>query len=87
MTLTIRDEEIESMAERLRAATNAGSVEDVVRQALENEMAKYQAEPKPKTLEERRAFLKAFRAELAATAHRNASFDMKRFSDELWGET
>ena len=86
MTLTIRDKEIESMAERLRAATNAASVEDVVRRALRNELAKTEAEPMAVSVEDRRACLKAFRADLAANAQRNAPFDMKAFSDELWGD-
>jgi hypothetical protein len=86
MTLTIRDEEIESMAERLRAATNAGSVEDVVRQALQNEMAKYQAEPKLKTEGEIRAVIQAARQRAIAEGRNKVRFDMKAFSDELWGD-
>lgn len=86
MTLTIRDDEIETMAEQLKAATNAASVEDVVRQALREALAKTEAEPRPKTPEEKGAFLDALRARLKAEGHKRVPFDMKSFSDELWGD-
>jgi antitoxin VapB len=86
MTLTIRDAEIEELAERLRAATNAGSVEEAVRRALESQLMLHGPEPTPKTPEERRAAIDALRAWVNAPGGTGKTFDMKSFSDELWGE-
>ena len=86
MTLTIRDKEIESMAERLRAATNAASVEDVVRRALRNEMLREESQPAPKTPEEIRAVIQEARKRAIREGRNMVPFDMKSFSDELWGD-
>lgn len=86
MTLTIHDDEIETMAEQLRAATNAGSSEDAIRAALREALLRSAAEPAPKTPEEIRAVIRAARQRAIAEGRNKVPFDMKSFSDELWGD-
>ncbi len=79
MPLYIRDDAVDVLAERVQRATGARTKTEAVRAALENELARVEAEM---PLRQRLA-----RSLALADAMGDApgDFDMKRFTDEMWG--
>ncbi|TDR89752.1 antitoxin VapB [Enterovirga rhinocerotis] len=80
MALFIRDEAVTALAEEVRRLTHARTKTEVVRQALEARLAEIrQSMP----LKERLARSKALADVIGPN---DPTFDMKRHSDEMWGE-
>lgn len=80
MPLFIRDDEVAEMAEELVKLTKARSKTEVVRTALRHELERAR-EAVP--LIDRIALIQE-RATLLGLP--NHDFDMKRFTDEMWGD-
>jgi len=80
MPLYIRDDTVDVLAERVQRATGARTKTDAVKTALENELARIEAD---RPLRQRLA-----RSLALADAMGDApgDFDMKSFTDEMWGE-
>ena len=80
MSLYIRDDQVDALAERLRAETGARTKTQAVCAALQHELERVNAK---KSFAERNA-------EAFALADRirppNPDFDEKRFMDEMWGK-
>ena len=79
MTLQIRNPRVELLARRL-AAMRQTSLTGAVLEALENEIKRGGARM---TFEERNAGVMAMADALGAS---DPAFDMKSFSDEMWGD-
>jgi antitoxin VapB len=80
MALFIRDPEVDALAEELRKLTRAKTKTEAVRRALQAQLA-----------EKRRALpltdrLARSRALADAMGPSDPGFDMKTFTDEMWGE-
>ena len=79
MALFIRDEGVEALVVKLQAATRAKTKIEAVRQALEHELQRVR-DKQPAS--ERAA---ASIAIARTMGHGGGSFDMKSFTDEMWG--
>ncbi len=79
MALFIRDARVEALAEEVRKATNARSKTEAVRNALTAQLA---ATRRALPLRER---LKRSQAMADALGPFDPDFDMKAFTDEMWG--
>ena len=79
MALYIKDEAVDELAAKVQQATGARSKTEAVRRALENELARCR---KGRPLAQRLAPAKALAAQIGAP---NPTFDMKAFTDEMWG--
>ncbi|MBX4955544.1 type II toxin-antitoxin system VapB family antitoxin [Rhizobium lentis] len=78
MALYIRDPEVDELAKELQRLTKAATKTDAVRTALHHELTRArQSQP----LHERLARAKSLADAMGAN---DPSFDMKKFSDEMW---
>lgn len=80
MPLTIRDPEVDALVEELRRLTGARTKTEAVRQALRAELARAR---RALPLEERLARAKALADAMGPS---DPGFDMKAYTDEMWGE-
>ena len=80
MALFIRDPEVDSLAEEIRKLTKSATKTEAVRDALR---ARVEELRRARPLEDRLARAKTMADELGPTS---PTFDMKRFTDEMWGE-
>ncbi|TJW06510.1 MAG: histidinol dehydrogenase [Mesorhizobium sp.] len=80
MPLYVRDDDVDALAVELQKLTKARSKTEAVRLALEHEIARHRASV---PLRERIAKLQE-RAAAIGLPHPN--FDMKKFTDEMWGD-
>lgn len=80
MPLFIRDAEVDALAEEVQKLTKARTKTDAVRRALQNELARTR---KALPLRQRLARAKAL---AHAMGPNDPSFDMKSFTDEMWGD-
>ena len=80
MPLYIRDAEVDDLAERLKLATKAPSKTAAVRAALERDLARVAA---TQNFDVRNADVLAMADRLGQG---DAAFDMKKFTDEMWGD-
>jgi antitoxin VapB len=80
MPLYIRDQAVDQLADRVQKATGARTKTDAVRIALEHELDRATARM---TFDERNAKVMAMADALGAT---DPKFDMKAFTDEMWGK-
>jgi len=79
MALFIKGDDIGALAEKVRRATGAKSKSDAVRRALRNELKRARkSAPLLERLTEARRFLDRI-------GKPNPKFDMKTFTDKLWG--
>jgi antitoxin VapB len=80
MALFIRDPEVDALAEELRRLTKAKTKTEAVRRALEAQLAQAR-----RTLPAKERFA---RSKILADAMgpSDPTFDMKAYSDEMWGE-
>jgi antitoxin VapB len=79
MPLYIRDDDVDTLASQLQALIGVRTKTEAVRRALTHEIARAR-EDLP--LAERLAAAKAKAREIGPS---RKDFDMKRFSDDLWG--
>lgn len=80
MPLYIRDDEVAKLARELQKATRAPTLTEAVRTALQHEMERARgATP----LAQR---IRRYQEQVAAAGPDDPAFDMKRFTDEMWGE-
>ena len=80
MPLFIRDADVTAMAEELTRLTKARSKTDAVRIALRNELERTRTSV---PLRERLAKIHAKAAHIGLP---NPKFDMKAYTDEMWGD-
>lgn len=80
MSLFIKGDEIDRLATAVQQALGARSKSEAVKLALEHELARTNARI---PLSERLARAKALAAQIGEP---NPAFDMKAFTDEMWGE-
>jgi antitoxin VapB len=80
MALYIRDDEVDALARRVQQVTNAPSKTEAVRTALQNELERARNSV---PLKER---IRRLQDEVKAMGPDDPDFDMKKFTDELWGE-
>lgn len=79
MSLYIRDNAVNELATRLQKATGARTKTEAVRRALEGELRR---------IEDARPLRERIAPSLAladAMGEGNSDFDMKAFTDEMWG--
>ena len=81
MALFIRDEEVDALAEDVRRITGAKTKTEAVRRALRLQL---DAARRALPLRERLARSKSLADGLGKN---DPNFDMKSFSDEMWGES
>ena len=80
MALFIRDEAVDALAEELKAVLNAPSKKDAVKRALEGELRRVrQKQPLIDRLED-------IWKRIDAMGPSDPNFDMKKFTDEMWGD-
>lgn len=80
MSLYIRDDEVDALARQLQSAIKAPTKTEAVRIALKRELERtYAVLP----LRER---IKRFQDAASALGPDNPTFDMKKFTDEGWGD-
>ncbi|MEQ8346364.1 MAG: type II toxin-antitoxin system VapB family antitoxin [Sneathiellaceae bacterium] len=80
MALFIRDPEVDALAEELRRLTKARSKTEAVRRALQERVAELrQARPLAARLTRSKAL-----ADAMGTG--DSTFDMKSYTDEMWGD-
>jgi antitoxin VapB len=80
MPLYIRDDKVDDLAEKVMRATGAKTKTDAVRQALQDALdAKLNQTP----LLER---IKPLQSRVAGLGPVDPDFDMKTFTDEMWGD-
>lgn len=80
MALFIRDDEVDALASELQKVTKAATKKDAVRLALRNELERTQRRrPLREVVEE-------LQQRVAALGPVDPDFDMKRFTDEMWGD-
>jgi antitoxin VapB len=79
MALFIRNPEVDALAEEVRRLTKAKTKTEAVRRALEAELAKAR---RAAPLKERLARSKALADALGTS---DPGFDMKAYTDEMWG--
>jgi antitoxin VapB len=80
MPLYIKDDEVDALAAELQSISGARSKTEAVRTALQNEIKRKRKEI---PLAERIAKLQQ---RVAAMGPSDPNFDMKKFSDEMWGD-
>lgn len=80
MPLYIRDNEVDALATKLQSAMNAPSKTEAVRTALRNELERNRAKV---PLIER---IKVLQERFKKLGPPDPNFDMKKFTDEMWGE-
>ena len=81
MALFIRNAEVDALAEEVRKLTKAKTKTEAVRRALEAQLAQAR---RGAPLEDRLARAKALADALGPS---DSGFDMKAYTDEMWGET
>ena len=81
MALVIRDAEVDALAEEVRRLTKAKTKTEAVRRALEAQLAHAR---RTTPLADR---LARARALADAMGPSDPGFDMKAYTDEMWGET
>ncbi|MBW8728850.1 MAG: type II toxin-antitoxin system VapB family antitoxin [Inquilinus limosus] len=81
MALFIRDPEVDALAEEVRRLTKAKTKTDAVRRALQVQLA---AARRTLPLRDR---LARSRALADAMGPGDAAFDMKAYTDEMWGDS
>lgn len=81
MALFIRDPEVDALAEEVRRLTKAKTKTDAVRRALQAQLA---AAHRTLPLKDR---LARSRALADAMGPGDPAFDMKVFTDEMWGDS
>ena len=81
MPLYIRDEDVNALADQVKAITGAESKTEAVRAALQ---AQLEAVAKKKPLIERINELQAKADEIGKV---DPNFDMKKFTDDMWGDS
>ena len=80
MSLYIRDDEVDALAKKVQQITRAPNKTEAVRRALQNELARAQ-EAIP--LKDR---IKKIQEDVKARMGPNRpDFDMKKYTDEMWG--
>lgn len=81
MALFIRDAEVEALAEEVRKLTRSKTKTEAVRRALQAQLTEARrALPLRQRLERAKALADAMGASAPA-------FDMKAYTDEMWGKT
>ncbi|AZN98860.1 histidinol dehydrogenase [Mesorhizobium sp. M9A.F.Ca.ET.002.03.1.2] len=80
MALFIRDAEVDALAEEVRKLTKAKTKTEAVRQALRTQLAQAR---RMLPVNERLARSKALADAMGLS---NPAFDMKAYTDEMWGE-
>lgn len=80
MPLYIRDDSVNALAETVMKATGAGNKTEAVRAALQ---AHLEAVQKEKPLLERMREVRSRADEIGAP---DPTFDMKTFTDDMWGD-
>ena len=80
MALFIRDPEVDSLAEEIRRLTKSATKTEAVRSALR---ARAEELRRARPLGDRLARAKDLADAMGPTA---VGFDMKRFTDEMWGD-
>jgi len=80
MALFIRDSEVDALAEEIRRLTKAASKTEAVRQALQAQLASVR-----QTLPARDRLARS-KAMADAMGANDPNFDMKAYTDELWGD-
>lgn len=80
MPLYLRDDDVDALPAKVQAATGAPTKIEAVRRALEHELARALAS---KGFDARNAELLA---KADAFGRPDPDFDMKAFTDQLWGE-
>jgi antitoxin VapB len=80
MPLYIRDQAVDELAERVQNVTGARTKTDAVRLSLQHELERATARM---SFDERNADVLALADALGKT---DAAFDMKAFTDEMWGQ-
>ncbi|RDJ27098.1 histidinol dehydrogenase [Bosea caraganae] len=88
MPLYIRDDEVDALAVKVQELTKSRTKTAAVRLALEHELQHLNAALPPSTrFDKAIAMVDAIRAEVAAQGLSGTNdFDMKAFTDEMWGE-
>jgi antitoxin VapB len=90
MALFIRDDEVDALAAELQKATKAATKKEAVRRALKNELERTHMVPAGDAHLARSLALAGTLADLqdrvAAMGPEDPDFDMKKFTDEMWGE-
>ncbi|KXF78929.1 histidinol dehydrogenase [Paramesorhizobium deserti] len=81
MPLFIRDDEVAAMAEELARLTKTRSKTEAVRMALQHELDRTRAHV---PLRDRLARIHEKAARIGLP---NPTFDMKAYTDEMWGDT
>ena len=81
MPLYIRDDEVDALAEKLKAVTGASSKTEAVKRALREAVKRSQAEVP--VLERIKKVQERARKELGLP---NPDFDFRKFREELWGD-
>ena len=80
MPLYIRDDTVDALAAKVMKATGAPTKTEAVRNAL---IAQLEAEKSRKPLLER---VREIQAKAAKIGPVDPDFDMKKFTDEMWGD-
>jgi antitoxin VapB len=80
MALFIRDDAVDALADELKQALNAPSKKDAVRTALQHELDRVRRKG---SFSER---IKRAQAIADAIGPSDPDFDMKKFTDEMWGD-
>ncbi len=80
MALFIRDDEVDALATELQKVTKAATKKEAVRLALRNELDRTQRK-RPLL-----AVVGELQQRVAALGPGDPDFDMKRFTDEMWGD-
>lgn len=80
MALFIRDDEVDALAAELQRVTKAATKKDAVRLALRNELERSLRNRALLTVVEE------LQEKTASLGPSDPGFDMKRFTDEMWGD-
>lgn len=81
MALFIRDDEVDALAAELQKVTKSATKKDAVRLALRNELERVR---RKRPL---RSVIEDLQEKVAALGPTDPAFDMKRFTDEMWGDS
>lgn len=80
MALFIRDDAVDNLAAEVQKALKVSTKKEAVRRALQNELDRVRRERSPtRTIAD-------LQARVAALGPGDPDFDMKRFTDEMWGD-
>ena len=80
MPLYIRDDAVNALADQVKKITGAQNKTEAVRAALQ---AQLEAAKQKKPLEER---LQELQAEADMIGEADPNFDMKKYTDDMWGD-